>query len=42
MLKNFKKYQTDNPVRVILGKDFKPCSKRFKGPILKNLNYLIF
>ena len=42
MLKYFKKYKIGNPVRVVLGKDFEPCSKRYKGPKMKNMNFLVF
>ena len=35
MLKNFKRYKVDNPVKVILGKDFVPNQKKFKGPMPK-------
>ena len=42
MLDNFKRYEIDNPVRIILGKDFAPDQKKFKGPMPKTSNYLVY
>ena len=42
MLKNFKRYEVDNSVKVILGKDFVPNQKKFKGPMPKTQNYLVY